>query len=399
MDKEDHSTVLNDNYYGSNFAFLWEKISAQFDFSIYKYEKPIKIKKSFENDDENEDENDYFYEEKFINSIYKPKPNKKVIFHDSDAQKIMIIKNSILFCDIYAVKDELEPNRYFVGFNNFVEYSNIKTIGMIDYFDDTGNVKNKKLLTKELSDKDSRNGPISTYLYNQSLIFTQIHRDSGALLMGIVLLSHDDKFITTKNSFYFNKIKCIDRFKKVNPIINKRFIKFITSETNYLFDMGSVRTEIIESSKGIFTSVKEDKNHLVITSYKVSTDELDAFIDNFSAGNEYYGDGYPNNCIECGDLTFKATYTYPQGKFASCFTGLGNGYCPKCQIRFSKTEQRWECCKLSHPENYMCSNVITKNNPCNKEHSLTHKIVIHSDKEQSEKFPYKKELDLTRNNI
>jgi hypothetical protein len=106
-------------------------------------------------------------------------------------------------------------------------------------FDKDGNVKNKKLFVKELSDKDSRNGSIHTYLYNQSLIFVQIHRDTIALLMDIVLLSYEDDFIT-KNSFYFDKIKCnnIFNFNKVNQILNKRFIKFTTSETNYLFDMG-----------------------------------------------------------------------------------------------------------------------------------------------------------------
>ena len=116
---------------------------------------------------------------------------------------------------------------------------------------------------------------------------------------------------------------------------------------------GSTRTEIIDSPKGIFTSIKEKKDHLIITSYKVST-ELNNFINNFDIENEYYGDGYPNNCIERGDLTSKASYSYSEGKFSSSFTGLGNGYCHKCQIRFSKTEQRWKCCKLSNHNNYMC---------------------------------------------
>jgi hypothetical protein len=71
MEKEDHSKVIDDNYNGNNFSFLWKIISAQFNFSIIKYEKSIEIKVI-----EDVDSNDYFYEDKSIDYIYKPKQNE-----------------------------------------------------------------------------------------------------------------------------------------------------------------------------------------------------------------------------------------------------------------------------------------------------------------------------------
>jgi hypothetical protein len=381
MEKEEHFLSIYDNQYNNDFAFLWEKISSQFIFSIIKYEKPL------ENDENDLDENDYFYEKKFVNKIYTPASNEKIIYHDSNTQRLMIIKNSMFFNHIYAVRDELEPNRYFVGFNSFGQYANITTIGMIIYFDDDGNVKNKKIFLRELCNYDSRNGLIETYLYNQSLIFTQIHRDTSAFMMNIVLLSYDDCF-ETRNKFYFEKIKTICKFENNRDVLNKRFIKVETIDTNRLFDMGSTRIEINKSNK--------TENQLIITSYKVSNSELENFINSFSDNNEYYNDGYANNCIECGEVTSIANYSYSNSKYSATHLGLGRGYCFKCQIRYSKTEQIWKCCKLKNNDDYLCSNTVTKNNMCKKEHSTANEIVIKSYGEQSCKFPYKKEINLTR---
>lgn len=385
MEKEEHCGTIYAKNENSELVFLWNKLVSSFDFTLIKYE--------IENVDDS-NKNDYFYEQKFIKKIYETKPNEKVIYHDFETQTLIIIKNSLIFDNIYAVRDELEVNRYFIGFSSYGNYTNISTLGIIVYFDNEGKLKNKNILNQVLSDNDSRNSKIITSLYNQSLIFTQIHRDSGVLMMNLVLLSYDDTLIS-KHHFYFDKIIPTYKFSNNKYIINKRFLQIKSKETNYLFDMGSLRIEPIKND-GIIDSIFFTKynNQLIINSYKLSEDEIEKFTSNFSDDNEYYGDGYPNNCIQCGELTFKANYSYAFGKYSYSHMGLGKAYCHNCQIRFSKTDQKWVCCKIINTDNYMCNNTVTKDNMCNLDHSNI-QIIVNSYGEQSLKFPYKKELNLT----
>jgi hypothetical protein len=103
--------------------------------------------------------------------------------------------------------------------------------------------------------------------------------------------------------------------------------------------------------------------------------------------------GYELYCINCGELTTQASwgYNYTTGK-------LGNSYCEKCEIRFSKSEGLWMCCKLSEEpigyEYYFCSNKVNKGLVCDKDHSKTMKIEF-TRVEKSINYPYKKSINIT----
>lgn len=390
MDKEDHSTIICDTRCSLEFLFLWESIAASFDFLLVKYKKP-------EIEEEEDEKSNYFYEENFLKKIYNLKPNEKVIYHDSEQQIIMVIKNSMIFGKIYAVKDEIEPNRYFIGFNSFAGYTNVKTIGMIVYFDDNGSVNKKIILRRELCNVDCRNGQVVTYLSKQSIIFKQIHRDTKALMLDVVLLSYYDEIIENEH-YYFEKIKGSFSSRNSKIVIKNRFINIETGKENYLFDMESSRVE--EKNKLIFNTTKKEKE-LVITSYKLSYEDLDKLINNklekFYDDYDNYNDKYPTYCIKCNEVTAKANFSC-KIKNLSCatsFQGLGNSYCHNCKIRYSKTNKVWECCKLKKDNENICSCEVKKDEICSKEHSESVETKIQSYGEPYFKFPYKKNLELT----
>jgi hypothetical protein len=100
--------------------------------------------------------------------------------------------------------------------------------------------------------------------------------------------------------------------------------------------------------------------------------------------------GYKPYCIKCEKLTNQASwgYDYTTGK-------LGNSYCQNCEIRYSKTEDAWLCCKLTDEpigyQFYFCSNKLVKGLVCDKEHSKTKKIEVVS----NNRHPNKTSIHLT----
>ena len=379
MEKQEHCGII----YGHNYnelGFLWHKVSSLFEFSLIKYEKD----ETFLNNITIGQREYYDFESRNLNHIYTTKPGEKIIYHDPERQIIIIIKNLIIF-NVYAIQDELEKNRYFVGFETSDNSIGINTLGMILYFDDNGKLKEKRIISKVICNYDMRNSFVNKIMYKQSLIFTQIHRDTGTLMLDIILLSYDDILIAKHH--YFEDIKPERKFSNETKVLNERFLHVKTNETNYLFDMGSTRLEKRENkyiTKSIFNLNKPDKIKKIKEEIK----------------EEEYNDGYPNNCIHCGQITTFAIYSYHNDNYCcSSSMGLGRGYCHDCKIRYSKTDKKWECCKLLPETNYMCANTVTKNNMCDKEHSTTMDTEIEYYKEPAVKYPYKKEINVTRKNI
>ncbi len=99
--------------------------------------------------------------------------------------------------------------------------------------------------------------------------------------------------------------------------------------------------------------------------------------------------GYELYCIKCGELTIQASwgYDYTTGK-------LGNSYCQNCEIRFSISQKKWVCCKLSEEplgyKYYFCSNKVDKDLNCDKEHSKKMKIKISNHTKKSIHLTYDK---------
>lgn len=354
MEKKEYEQVIYNTDH-NELGFLWDKVSSLFGFSLVKYDSIV---------------------EKIL-------PNQKIIYHNKEQKTVIIIDNLIIF-DAYAIKDEFEQNRYFVGFKSYGNYTGYNILGMIIYFDSEGVLKEKRILSKILCNYDARNGFINTYLYKQSLVFLQIHRDTKNPILNIVLLSYLDNLIT-KVEFYLNGLKC-DTIDTINNKINYRFLHIKTEYFNYLFDLGS--TKIIKNNS-ILTFKEENK--LVINSYKTDNDDLYKFYNSLiNNPEEEYNDEYPDNCIHCSQITSNAVYDN---------MGFGNGYCFNCSIRYSKSDKKWYCCKLQPTTNYLCGNIVDKNNYCSKQHSTTMEICINYTNNSSLKYPYKQFFNITKKNI
>ena len=130
-------------------------------------------------------------------------------------------------------------------------------------------------------------------------------------------------------------------------------------------------------------------------------EELQEFISNFNKESEVFGNlDYPELCIMCNKLTDMASIQYEYlGSYGAygAYMSLGLAYCDTCKVRFSKTDNKWICCKLKPNEEslYFCNNEVTTNNPCCKEHSTTMETKIYHSDKKSIKYPFKRTIQLT----
>ena len=90
---ENCGVIYNNSYSYNELSFLWEKVSSLFEFCLIKYEK-------YSLNDNN---------------------NEKIIYHDSETQIIIVIKNLIIF-DVYAIRDEIEKIDFLLALNHPVIY-------------------------------------------------------------------------------------------------------------------------------------------------------------------------------------------------------------------------------------------------------------------------------------
>ena len=101
----------------------------------------------------------------------------------------------------------------------------------------------------------------------------------------------------------------------------------------------------------------------------------------------------------CNKLTDIASinYTTPGITCGSTYMGLGHAYCDTCKVRFSKTDNKWICCKLKPSEKniYFCNNEVSFNNPCCNEHSTNFDVQIAYTTGKSVKYPFKRTINIT----
>ncbi len=338
--------------------FLWNKVSSMYSFAICGYK----------NDDKN-------------------------IIYKNEEENVMIVveKDPHIFSTIYAVRDGVQKNRYFIG---FIERSNI--VGMIVYFSPydikkcSSKSSTKKyqpvetnVLSTILYTFDFRNGSPKTYLYSQSLIFTQSHRDGHKLLLGMSLLHYDDYVIKSCDTETYINIS-YDDYKKDIPT-HSRLIILPDKEGYTILDMGSLK---------YYTKNQYGSNYhiLSVQSYEIDEkDSIKSFIENFKVSPEPYGDGYEVNCVKCGELTSEASWGY-------CYNtmNLGKSYCKTCEIRYSTSNKIWLCCKLVDDKSF-CSKILNDSNEydCDNKHSESMKVDIVSINKNSFKYPYKYKVSLT----
>ena len=407
--KKENSYELYD-YVNNNFTYIWDKLVKTYDF--------IKIKKDEdeENDifDINIDDsfNNFYYDEKYNQQLrnyrkylksYNFDERTQIIFENDDYILLITNLKTNIFNKIYAVEDEYYKNRFFVGFVSENGYTNSSITGIIIYFNNDNKHTITNILKRELFNYDFRNGEYNTYLYRQSLIFTQSHRDIRKLTIGLILLNNEDNII---NSLKEQTDIDMTMYNRNNFIIDPRFILIEgIKDNNTIFDIASlklVNKEITEeenkSNINSFFGYKKYSNkstikYLVINSYTINKNtNLKKWINDFSEEMIIYGDEYPENCILCNNKTCEASYHYK-----NMYMGLGNAFCGNCNIRYSKTKKIWECCKPNKEGDFLCEEMVNNTNSyiCQIEHSEKLDVKIIHTSNNSSKFPYKKSVNIT----
>ena len=406
------------DYVNNNFTYIWDKLVKTYDF--------IKIKK------EEDEENDIFdiniddsfsniyYDERYIREqrnyrkylkSYNFDETTKIIYENDECLLLITNLKTNIFNKIYAVEDQYYKNRFFVGFDIENGYTNSSITGIIIYFNNDNKHTITHVLRRELFNYDFRNGEYDTYLYRQSLVFTQSHRDIKKLTIGLILLDNNDFVIDS-----LKKQTDIDMkmYFKNRTIIDPRFIVIEgIKDSNKIFDLGSLKSVKVNNEENkeisrisflfkyydnnyIKNNNKNETKYLVINSYTVNKNfnskELKVLVKNISGEMEYYGDEYPENCILCNNKTSEGHFEYK-----NMYMGLGNAYCSKCNIRYSKTRKTWECCKVHKNENNVCEGVINDANSfiCQEEHSNKLDVKIFRETNNSSKFPYKNSVHIT----
>lgn len=320
-----------------------------------------------------------------VGRIFSSVKFKKINNQEELTENFVLIENTQIaintkhkiYDHVHAVQDSNNKDRYFIGFTFNEQYCNAIIIGMIVYFNHLGECKHKIILNNVLCAHDTRNGRINTFLFNQSLIFTQIHRDTEVLLLYLNLLSYEDSVLLSTftyseiPSYKYNR-NSIKDYKQLISVLRK-------DDKNIVFDLGSLK--------------QDQSDSIVIDSYQVSDGEVDTFISEYKNPPEYFGDGYPNDCILCKNLTSITSYGYN-----NTYCSLGDSYCQECGIRFSKSDKKWLCQKLNL-NNDFCNETVTENIPCCLEHSETMKVIIYKEREPSYIYPYKKNLHITKREI
>lgn len=357
------------------FRFLWTQFAEQFFF--------IKTN-TLNNNEINTNIETSSYKNNFISK--KTKEIKYHIIYQTEKEYILINKLPKIG-HIFVIPDLLQKNRYFVAFyfNNDMS-TQIKITGIFVYFD----------IKKEISVSDSypcfdivceydwRNGNINTknsFLYNQTLLFTQKHRDNKCLILHINLLSYSDVVLYTTK--YNSTVELPFSFT-VNDIIkiHPRFAIFDKNSNNniYLFDLGSLSANV---------------NNLLLSFYTISVDniesieieKLDKLFDTIST--ERYDDGYPDKCIQCSNKTSQCTFHHKNS-----YLSLGSSYCHNCNIRYSQSDKIWKCCKIYN--NFVCGSILTMSEGnsfiCQEYHEENREFIIHSKK--INKYPFKDIIDI-----
>ncbi len=367
----------------------------------------------------------------FENNIDKELSNYNIAYQD-DNYAIITKKNWFEnFGRIFIVPDKSQSNRYFIGLSMYGISTNYNVFGFILYFDSDGNVTNKNILNKIVCQFDSRNVHIdetNTILYNQTLLFYQVHRDTYNLNLFLNLLDYGDNLIIN-NEFYDTEIKTSRFYNEyINNItleekLNSRFFHIKKKsksnnddEPNIFIDLGSLKK--ISEPKSINKNTSTFVDKIFYNKQNVSNDletwlkldyyslasndsnELNNFIEKSSKFEEEYSDGYITYCAKCNGLTSIGTYN-----FKNITMGLGKSFCTKCEIRYSQSENSWLCCKLTNSidndikyhdtnichtklnseNNYECVNCFSHSNIYNFQYNIM---------SSHHKYPFKKTINI-----
>ena len=153
----------------------------------------------------------------------------------------------------------------------------------------------------------------------------------------------------------------------------------------------------------MFNFKTKPNNYLLLDYYKIDLEtDIDKYItkitDTDVEDTEF--EGYPLKCTKCLNLTKTATY-----KYKNIYIGLGDSFCPDCNMRYSKSENSWICCKLTNKIDDDKDNFRTNICSCKLEPSnnyICNEQQVHSNKfslqinytEKIYKYPFKEKLSV-----
>lgn len=248
----------------------------------------------------------------------------------------------------FAVEDTDCPNRYFIAFAFSVGAMTESITGLLVYFNEKGHCSSDRtnICQCVLATYDMRNGIIrekQMYLYHQTLLFTQTHRDTRRLILYLHYIPYRSDIIEDRTSYYTNYILpyCCSAIWGESITLFKRFLHIPLMDTALFFDLGSL--ECIEEKL-------EDIQHRYVTiqSYHLyKKEQVSSFLEIAPLFPEKdYSDGYPIHCIQCHHKTMAGTYTYKLTPGTTTCSGLGNSYCSDCHIRYSDSKKQWLCAAI-----------------------------------------------------
>lgn len=354
----------------------------------------------------------YFYSNIVSSTIFKKVENSNLAHYllDNNQNKFKTIFKTETYSILYSnpILDKLIDNLYMISDPNdnhrFLlcvltrgNYTSMKIFGSFIYFNSQGNVSELISIPKLLLNYDYRNGcvnELNTFLYNQTLIFIESHRDGSNYMITTCCFDYYDNLLALYTEY--SNIK--SKYFMSEPKQYNRFLTFCDKNDDfYVIDMGSTIVE--KDTKKYIMSVRCSSDLIlkyVMYSYKnTSSEDIKTKLETLKLkSEERYSDGYERDCIKCGLLTSCAIFYEDNTSL-----GLGNSYCHDCGIRYSQTENKWVCAKLAPKcTPYMAANFCR--NDLNKKNGYICEL-IHDDRKLKfdykfvEKKPYKKNGSVT----
>jgi len=299
--------------------------------------------------------------------------------------------------DFTAVFDSQNPYRIFVGQSECSD-TYIETLGGIIYVDKKGHKIDTKPFFAPVFSMDFRNGRprtwwpespsnINTYLCGDILMLNSFQRwDYYPTLKGVILKEDElqSKFeIQTQinypnlNGLHLGRWMCIRRNHRKD------------NEDTICYDLKSFRSNeskdliydrVVVSAAGGGAGDNKDEASADLIATLESLEDVPSF-------DRTDRDGYPVKCIKCGQETVEGSFSHD-----SCSIYLGKAVCVHCSIRYSISNDKWECF-LADPTFNRCScHVEAPNYKCTAPHASGVKYCVDWGEVAAEKKGYQQRM-------
>ena len=296
---------------------------------------------------------------------------------------VVIVTNALPSPEIgtfFAVEDADSPHRYFIAFAFPVGGTMENITGLIVYFNQKGVCfsNNTIICNRVLANYDTRNGHLRSsriFLYHQSLVFTQVHRDTKRLLLFLSHIPYQTDLIENTASYYTSYTVNYSSTQFGESIsLFKRYLHIpLESGGTLLLDLGSLdcveEKHVYQPITSIPLVEYQAHHYLTMTTYHILKKE--SVMGFLEAGQIFpekeYSDGYPIHCAKCLQKVATASYGYKVSPYSAIHSGLGSGYCIDCQIRYSLTKKEWLCAAI-RADGSICDGYIYEGWTCRDSH-------------------------------